>query len=256
MSYFNKMLYNIQQDGCWTDVRFKIMRYQNDCFRFPHSLYDIVNEEEYNQIEEKRFPLFISTQFGGYPKPEKHFGGNKEPILVGILSKSQLSGLVYGLKISHYKDGKFTKISFFSNLEIKLNQDKMSTIIRKEPKIEIAKELKEQLATQTETESQVIIHISYCSGIDPTDLRIWNNTYLECKDSGTRSGLLFSENIAIYPNWIRVGSYTSLDFTLIFENLPKGCNKFDLIEDIPEEGGFLFKDIPKNSSNVYYQKLR
>ena len=171
------------------------------------------------------------------------------------MAKSQLSGLVAGLKISSYKDGKFTEISFFSNLKITLDLDNMSRTFREQPQIQIPKELKEELATQTETESQVIVHINYFTGPNAGLLRVWNNTYLECKDSKIKSRLLFSDNIAIYPEWREVDAYTTVNFTLLFENLPKECNSFDLIEDIPEEGGFLFRDIPKNSSNVYSLKL-
>ena len=130
----------------------------------------------------------------------------------------------------------------------------MDTII-KQPKIEIAKELKELVATKTETESQVIVHINYYTTYMEDKIRIWNNTYLQCKDSGTKSKLLFSENIAVFPQWTVLKTYTYIEFTLIFENLPKGCNQFDLIENIPESGGFLFKDIKRNDANVYTLKL-
>ncbi|SRX73357.1 hypothetical protein [Aequorivita antarctica] len=126
----------------------------------------------------------------------------------------------------------------------------MSTTI-KQPEIEIAKELKELIATQTETESQVIVHINCYSGMYPTQVRIWNNVFLLCKDTGAKSKLLFSDNIAVYPQWTELKAYKDLDFTLVFENLPKECRKFDLIEQIPETGGFFFKDIQRNNSNVY-----
>lgn len=35
--------------------------------------------------------------------------------------------------------------------------------------------------------------------------------------------LLFSDNIAIYPEWSEVDGYTPINFTLMFENLPKEC---------------------------------
>ena len=124
------------------------------------------------------------------------------------------------------------------------------------PTIEIAKALKEKIATQTETESQVIVHINFKTGRFGQRIRIWNNTFLQCKDSKNKRMLLFSDNIAIYPEWSEVAPYSTLNFTLIFENLPKACRSFDLIEDIPEKGGFLFEDIPRNDSNVYYQELR
>jgi hypothetical protein len=44
------------------------------------------------------------------------------------------------------------------------------------------------------------------------------------------------------------GTYT---FLLIFAALPKSCTQFDLVEDIPEEGGFLVRNIARNKSDVY-----
>jgi|SRR5690554_350060 len=124
------------------------------------------------------------------------------------------------------------------------------------PTIEIAKALKEKLVTQTETESQVIVPINFSTGRYGKLIRVWNNTFLQCKDLKNKRMLLFSDNIAIYPKGLEVAPCSTLNFTLIFENLPKACRSFDLIEDIPEKGGFLFKDIPRNDSNVYYQELR
>ena len=132
----------------------------------------------------------------------------------------------------------------------------MSNKITPQPKIEIAKELKEQMRTQVETESQVIVHIKFFTGHTASLLRVWDNVYLQCKDSEIRSKLLFSENIAIYPEMTKIEAYSSLDFTLVFENLPKECSSFDLIEDIPEKGGFHFKSIQRNDSNVYRLRLR
>ncbi|WLD24801.1 hypothetical protein NU10_05330 [Flavobacterium dauae] len=43
-----------------------------------------------------------------------------------------------------------------------------------------------------------------------------------------------------------------LEFTLIFKGLSKSCESFDLVEIIPEEGGFEVLNINRNSSDVYY----
>lgn len=124
-----------------------------------------------------------------------------------------------------------------------------------DPKIQIAKEIKKKFATQTDTESQVIIHIDLGPYRDVQRLRIWNNTYLKCHQTARKSKMLFSENIAVYPNWCFVKPGTIFSFTLIFENLPKDCLAFDLIEDIPEMGGFFFKGIRRNNSNVYHLRM-
>ena len=44
-------------------------------------------------------------------------------------------------------------------------------------------------------------------------------------------------------------------FTLVFSGLPKDCKSFDLREEIPEEGGFLVKNIKRNGTDVYRVKL-
>lgn len=132
----------------------------------------------------------------------------------------------------------------------------MSNKITPQPKIEIARELKEQMRTQVESETQVIVHIKHYSGHTVSLLRIWNNTYLQCKATKMKRKLLFSYNIASFPGYSPVDPYSSLDFTLVFENLLKECTRFDLIEDIPEKGGFHFKNIQRNNSNVYILRLK
>lgn len=60
---------------------------------------DAVSREEYITKEANRIPIFIGSQFGIAPKPEDVelvFARNK---YVAILSKSQLSGHVHGLRI-------------------------------------------------------------------------------------------------------------------------------------------------------------
>lgn len=125
----------------------------------------------------------------------------------------------------------------------------------KEPKIKIAKELREQIAPQTDYESQVIVHIGFRAFGDVQRLRIWNNTFLKCRQTNTKSKMLFSDNIAKYPNWTIVEPGTHFSFTLIFEKLPKACLTFDLIEDIPEAGGFFIKGIERNNLNIYNLRL-
>ncbi|MCG2431929.1 hypothetical protein [Aequorivita xiaoshiensis] len=125
----------------------------------------------------------------------------------------------------------------------------------KDPKIQIVKEIKKKFTTKTDTESQVIVHIDSGPYRDSQRLRIWDNTYLKCKQTARTSKLLFSENIAIYPKWSFVASGTIFSFTLIFENLPKECLSFDLIENIPEMGGFFFKGIRRNNPNVYHLRM-
>ena len=44
-------------------------------------------------------------------------------------------------------------------------------------------------------------------------------------------------------------------FTLVFTGLPKDCERFDLKEEIPEEGGFFVSDIRRNGTDVYSVKV-
>jgi len=44
-------------------------------------------------------------------------------------------------------------------------------------------------------------------------------------------------------------------FTLIFQGLSKGCQLFDLVEEIPQEGGFAVRGLLRNSSDVYQVHL-
>jgi hypothetical protein len=44
----------------------------------------------------------------------------------------------------------------------------------------------------------------------------------------------------------------TLIFTLVFSGLPKECKSFDLMEKIPEPGGFEIRNIRRNSTDVYH----
>jgi hypothetical protein len=100
-------------------------------------------------------------------------------------------------------------------------------------------------------ESQVIIHCT-CTGITPNyQIRIWMSTFLFAKDSNHISELVYFENITPYPIWMQVNFGKTVNFTLIFNGLPKQCKQFDLIENIPEPGGFIVKNINRNISDVY-----
>jgi hypothetical protein len=69
---------------------------------------------------------------------------------------------------------------------------------------------------------------------------------------GDRSTLHHAENITIAPTWTWVSAGKIFRFTLIFAPLPKSCDFFDLLEDIPEAGGFFVQNIKRNKSDVYH----
>ena len=88
-----------------------------------------------------------------------------------------------------------------------------------------------------EEQGQTIVHCHFNSRTE-SYIRIWPSTFLICGATGKRNKLLHAENISIYPHWTKVTAHKTYSFTLIFGALPKKCHVFQLIEEIPEEGGF------------------
>lgn len=122
----------------------------------------------------------------------------------------------------------------------------MSLIAPAKPKIvSIPKEL-----TRTQEERQTIVH---CTLHEPCEtgfmlIRIWPSTFL-IQSNGTRRKMLWFEQIAPFPHWMPV--LVPHTFTLIFEGLDRQCELFDLVEEIPQEGGFEVKGIRRNEMDVY-----
>lgn len=111
------------------------------------------------------------------------------------------------------------------------------------------------LKKENEYDSQVIIKITV-TGRFPNDcVRIWKSTFLYPNKSGRKSKLLHAENISFYPQWTSLSLGKEIIFTLIFSRLPKACKEFDLIEQIPESGGFFIKGIKRNKIDVYCLKI-
>ena len=80
-------------------------------------------------------------------------------------------------------------------------------------------------------------------------------TFLIARDVKHRSELVHAENIPLYPVWKSVAPGTTDQFTLIFTGLPSSCTVFDLVEEIPQVGGFFVGNIPRNSLDVYEVRL-
>lgn len=112
--------------------------------------------------------------------------------------------------------------------------------------------LKKQAMEATQEEKQVIVHCRYtCTNMYGMNIRIWPSTFLIAKDVGHRSELVHAENIPFAPNWIFIPPGSSSQFSLFFTGLPKDCQTFDLVEVIPQEGGFYISDIERNGMDVY-----
>jgi hypothetical protein len=123
------------------------------------------------------------------------------------------------------------------------------------PGIKIGNAKKNKLSNKVEEESQVIIHCSFTGVYLNEKIRIWKSTYLYPTNSSHRSMLVHHENITMYPIWMPIGIGETVNFTLIFTGLPKKCKLFDLVENIPEPGGFIIKNIVRNDTDIYFLNL-
>lgn len=107
----------------------------------------------------------------------------------------------------------------------------------------------EDKATQARTrvtDGQVTIHIRKSRG---GEVRIWPSIVLRCRMTGQEVKLVRAVGLAPFPAWTRLelgGAYT-----LLFPPLPDECPAFDLLEDIPEPGGLIVRNIVRNASDVY-----
>jgi hypothetical protein len=112
-------------------------------------------------------------------------------------------------------------------------------------------EVKEDVKTLESEERQTIVHCS-CYGDGNDAYRIWPSTYLVEHGSDRRAKLITAFNISFAPQWTL---NDGRGFTLIFEGLSKGCKSFDLIEMIPQAGGFEVFNISRNTMDVYQVKF-
>jgi hypothetical protein len=108
-----------------------------------------------------------------------------------------------------------------------------------------------KLKTKIQEEQQVIIHCRLPVLNDFNYVRIWNSTFLICKQTGAKTQLAHFEGISLFPYWTEVQPKQPCNFTLYFKGLPKDCQTFDLIEYINEPGGFEVKNIKRSKSDVY-----
>ena len=100
--------------------------------------------------------------------------------------------------------------------------------------------------------SHVYVHCYFNSPGADMLIRIWRSTFLVDTASGTRATLVHVENISYAPQWTIIPHDGLFHFLLIFEGLPKSCTQFNLLEDIPQAGGFFVEGIQRNKSDVYH----
>ncbi len=110
---------------------------------------------------------------------------------------------------------------------------------------------KQSLDELTVKEDRVILNCKIKGDENNESVRIWDSTFLIDNKLKHQSKLIKATNISIYPEWTNIDIGEALNFTLEFAPLPDGCKAFDLIEDIPESGGWEIRNIKRNSSDIY-----
>ncbi len=133
----------------------------------------------------------------------------------------------------------------------------MNTLVKEinEYHFEVCEELQFELQERVSEERQVIIHFSVLATDEEDAARIWKSTFLIDAVTGIRYPMLFAEGISIAPEWTIIPKNRPLHFTLIFKGLPQRCKRFDLLEMIPEPGGFEMRNIHRNTSDVYFVEM-
>jgi hypothetical protein len=119
-------------------------------------------------------------------------------------------------------------------------------------KPEVDAEILTSIDPSTLEDSYVYVHCYFENTSDDMLIRIWRSTYLIDRASGSRSALIHAENISYAPMWTMIPKKGQFSFLLIFSALPKDCTVFDLLEDIPQSGGFFIQGIQRNQLDVYH----
>jgi hypothetical protein len=125
--------------------------------------------------------------------------------------------------------------------------------VKVRPKIDI--EVLSAISPLALEDSCIYVHCYFNNSYRDMLIRIWSTTYLLDKGSTSRAKLLHVENISVAPVWTKIPDGQRYSFLLVFEGLPKSCSHFDLIEEIPQPGGFEVRNISRNEIDVYHIDL-
>lgn len=89
-------------------IKFKMLASGYPLFRFPENLLEEVDLHDFYKAEEDRYPLYIETQFGIFPRdfPVQSFESKK----IAILENSNLSGVQSSITIYEIREGKRVEI--------------------------------------------------------------------------------------------------------------------------------------------------
>jgi len=128
---------------------------------------------------------------------------------------------------------------------------KSSHTLAPEKKLLIGVETLASIDSDVLEDSYVYVHCQFPIPAPGMLIRIWKTTVLKDCHSSAQSQLIHAENISYAPQWTLIPDTGMYTFLLIFSALPKTCTLFDLVEDIPQPGGFLVKSIARNKTDVY-----
>ncbi len=133
----------------------------------------------------------------------------------------------------------------------------MAIEIITKPKVQISPSILADLQEKVQEQGQVIFHCLYTNAYPfESAIRIWPSTYLYDHHSDHKSEIVHAEKIVYAPDWQIVLPNTTTHFSLIFSGLPRSCSVFDFVEETgSESGAFVFKNIARNQSDVYYARI-
>jgi hypothetical protein len=126
--------------------------------------------------------------------------------------------------------------------------------VKTKPAVDI--EVLAAIETAAMEDSFIYVHCHFDNPEEGSLIRIWSTTFLVDVATGSRSKLVHAENISMAPQWTMIPGRATFSFLLVFESLPKSCKLFDLIEEIPQPGGFCVKNIHRNQQDVYHITIR
>ena len=128
-------------------------------------------------------------------------------------------------------------------------------VLPAETKPKVDTEVLSSIATEFLEDSFVYVHCYFRNTTKDMLIRIWKTTFLIDRSSGSRSELVHIENITFAPLWTLIPDNTTYNFLLVFSALPKSCTQFDLVEEIPQPGGFFIQSIQRNGRDVYHVEV-
>ncbi len=137
-----------------------------------------------------------------------------------------------------------------------MTPENRSPSIVEEPPVKVKPEVDADVLSAIQSlyqeDSFIYVHCYFNNEWKDMLIRIWKTTFLIDRASASRAKLVHAENISIAPQWTLIADGKTHHFLLIFTSLPKECTAFDLVEDIPQPGGFFIPGIARTRDDIYH----